>query len=90
MIYRNIRGLYPINNPTKINLLSDLCQDENVYLMCLTETHLNKNIETYEIALDGFDCIRCDRNGRIGGGVGCYIKNTLTPTYTLPFCNLYC
>ena len=58
--------------------------------MCLTESHLTSDINNFELSLNDWDIIRSDRNGRIGGGVICYIKNSLTPTYVHTYDNMYC
>ena len=43
----------------------------------LTETHLNTNHLDGEIKIDGYNCVRSDRNGRSHGGVCLYLDKSL-------------
>ena len=47
-------------------------------VLCFTESWLDENIPDSEITLDGFKGpIRCDRHGRLGGGVVVYCKKNI-------------
>ena len=89
-MFGNIRGLLPLNNSTKVQYISDLIKSENLFMICLTESHLNPMIANSEIQINDWDIIRADRMGRIGGGVICYLRKDVTPTYVKSFCNSYC
>ena len=46
----------------------------------LTETWLNESIMDHEILPTAYNIYRCDRVGRIGGGVMTAVKSTLSST----------
>ena len=76
IIFGNIRGLKPLCNGTKIDLISDLANISNSDFMILTESHLKDEIQDCEIAIDGFSVNRCDRKTKTkGGGVVIYSKD---------------
>ena len=60
----NVRGLIPSNNPTKISYLYDVAKLNNVAWICLTETHLKKNIDDSELINDDWSIVRADRTKR--------------------------
>ena len=49
-------------------------------VICLTETWLNESIMDHEILPTAYNIYRCDRVGRIGGGVMTAVKSTLSST----------
>ena len=67
----NIRSLR-----NKVGYLSDLASEYDI--LCVTESHLDENVETSELFIDGFypDPIRKDRTAH-GGGIVIYISNKL-------------
>ena len=67
-----------------------MIKSENLFMICLTESHLNPMISNSEIQIKDWDIIRSDRIGRLGGGVICYLRKDLTPTYIKSFCNKFC
>ena len=65
----------------RIETLSDVCNNLNISVLILTETHLDDTIPNNVMALTGYhDPVRHDRqfNGRYGGGCIVYILETLT------------
>ena len=76
----NIQGLISYKFKEKKNLLEDSARENNAFIICLTETHLNKNIKDAEIHIENFVPFRTDRGGgRKGGGVVVYILRDLAP-----------
>ena len=57
-----------------MNYIKDICIDENLEFLGLTETHLSSDVVDAEIAIDGYNILRQDRIGRTHGGVILYIK----------------
>ena len=51
--------------------------DKDASVICLSESHLSKNIDDKNINIDGYMIFRNDRNGRSGGGVAAYVINKL-------------
>ena len=64
----NIRGLYSNHNTEKIDIIYDLAVDNNAFLICLTETHLKKNILNSEITNKYWSILRADRTDTLCGG----------------------
>ena len=61
----------------KVQLISELANNENVLTITLTETHLNEKIPDSEIQMKNYIGFRADRTvGRKNGGVITYIKAT--------------
>ena len=68
LLNANVRS---INN--KVDELSVLVRDQQLDLVCLTESWLNASLPDIDIA--GYKCVRRDRcNGKRGGGVICLIN----------------
>ena len=67
----NIRSLR-----NKVAYLSDIASDYDI--VCVTESHLDENVDTKDLFIDGFypDPIRKDRTAH-GGGIVIYISNKL-------------
>ena len=74
LLFGNIRGLVNTNSTYKMDLLKDLVNDRNCFLVCLTESHLNTYISHTETDLIGWEQVRSDRDKRIGGGGGVLCK----------------
>ena len=61
-------------------MLGELSQTYNCILMCITESHLRKEIRDAEIAIDGYQLHRMDRReGRKKGGVAVYVRDSVAP-----------
>ena len=90
LMFVNIRGLVNSNSSYKMDLLKDLVSDRNCFLVCLTESHLNTYIPHTETDLIVWEQVRSDRDKIIGGGVVCYVRDTIPLTNSLIFSNSYC
>ena len=78
LIYTNIQGLYTGKDiRRKINYLSDICTDDDIKIIILTESHLKNEIKDEEIKINNFQIYRTDRTKRTRGGVCVYIHETL-------------
>ena len=87
----NIRGLYPMSNKTKVAHLSDLACESQAPFIALTETHLNSEIQSAEIQIQGYKLYRSDRmGGRSHGGCAVYCREDLTVKEKMKFSNNYC
>ncbi len=85
VLYTNSNGLF--------NKLSELKQSIAIYgsdIVCVCETHLNKDILDAEIDIPGFTMFRRDRDFSVtkdvncvskGGGSIIYVRNKLSPTH---------
>lgn len=62
---------------SKLDELRRIAAISNVDVICVCESWLNERIDDKVIMLDGYQVIRCDRIGRLGGGVMMYVKNGL-------------
>ena len=60
---------------------------ENANMILLTESHLNGEINDCEVAINGFNIHRCDREYKSHGGVMMYIKNDLNAIKVFDFKN---
>ena len=71
IFHLNIRSLR-----SKISYLSEIASEYDV--LCLTETHLDENVASSELEIDGYssDIIRKDRTAH-GGGIALYATNKL-------------
>ena len=77
IITGNVRGLNPGVNYSKIEYLSDLADNNESYIISMTESHLSDSISDHEIAIDGWSSFRADRTDRTGGGVITYCRENL-------------
>lgn len=83
MIYCNIEGLLTRNKRYKTKLLEEHSKSENVFIICLTESHLRKAIENAEVKIAGYKLFRADRmEGRKKGGVAVYVRDELVSNTT--------
>ena len=72
IIHLNINSLLP-----KIDEIRNIAKSSNLSIIGLSETELDDSVFDAEINIEGYTLIRSDRN-RHGGGVACYIKQSLT------------
>ena len=70
-IHPNINSLLP-----KIDDLQYIVKNSNAAVICISETKLNNTAYDFEVAIDGYNVVRSDRN-RKRGGVACYIRNNI-------------
>ena len=77
IIICNIQGLNTKKQKHKVELISELANNENTLTITLTETHLNEKILDSEIQMKNYIGFRADRTlGRKNRGVIAYIKAT--------------
>ena len=88
IMYGNVRGLINNGGLHKLETISDMAK--NCFMLSFTESHLNKYISINESELPGWEQIRCDRSKRLGGGVVCYVRDTLPICNSLIHSNSYC
>ena len=60
----------------KINELESIMASENIDLVAVTETWFNESHD-WDITIPGFSLYRKDREGRKGGGVALYMKDSI-------------
>lgn len=65
---------------SKLGVLQDIVYGLDLDVIFLTETWLNESIMDHEILPRAYNICRCDRVGRVGGGVMTAIKSTLSST----------
>ena len=70
-IHLNINGLLP-----KIDELRYIAKNSNAAVIGISETKLDNTVYDSEVAVDGYNIVRNDKN-RKGGGVACYIRNNI-------------
>lgn len=73
LAHLNIRSLLP-----KLNHLKEHISSANYTILCLTETWLSPTTLSDVIAVEGYALVRKDRRLGRGGGVGMYIKNSVS------------
>jgi hypothetical protein len=74
IVHVNIQSL--INKVDHINLL---LQENNIHVLCITESWLTNDIDDSDIKINGYDICRLDRNnGMSHGGIVCYIKEGIS------------
>lgn len=57
--------------------IQQLFQDENPFVVCVSETHLTADMADDEIAMPGYNLVNCYSNSRHTGGTTIYIKSFL-------------
>ena len=72
MALLHVRSIVP-----KIDEIRYFLQCVHLDIFTISETWLDKNVDSSEIAVSGYNLLRVDRN-RHGGGVALYIKNHIT------------
>ena len=88
VLYLNARSLkafvHPIGDKSvkicKISLLQQLTYSGNYDVVCVCETWLNSSVLNSEILPNYGSIFRCDRTGRIGGGVLVAVKTGIQVT----------
>ena len=71
IVHINIQSL--VNKLEHIKLLLD---ENQIHILCITETWLTNNIDDCIVNIDGYNMYRMDRsNGKLHGGLMCYIKD---------------
>ena len=86
----NVRSL---SAPTRLVDLEILCANNNVDILCLSETWLSPSHSSSTLKLNGFQPLfRRDRPCGSHGGVGIYVRNSLsvTPLPLPPAINIEC
>ena len=78
---RSLKAFVPADNDSsfkvcKITLLQHLVYSGSYDLICICETWLNESVLSSEL-LPGYSIFRCDRVGKIGGGVLVAIKSNI-------------
>lgn len=66
---------------TKLDELRQISQLSNVDVICVTESWLNDRIDNPLLTIEGYNIVRHDRKGRLGGGILIFIKEGMR--YTL-------
>ena len=71
LLHLNINSLL-----TKIDELRSIAKQCDAAVIGISESKLDLTVCDSEISIDGYDIIRNDRDRR-GGGVACFVKNTI-------------
>ena len=75
----NVNGLYTRNDKTKVEKLRLVAAESNAKMIAVTESHLNNEVLSAEIDMEGYQIYRADRTpGRIKGGIILYVENELS------------
>ena len=72
VVYANARGLI-----SKLASVKEMLSETGAIVACVTETHLSEN---KGVAIDGYSFFGRAREGKSGGGVGIFVKNTMKQT----------
>ena len=85
----NIRRLITPSGATKSGFLYDQAELSRALLVAVTETWLCPDIMDSEVThnFPGYSLLRCDRQGRQGGGVALYLREDLTGDVLCTFDN---
>lgn len=76
IIVTNVRS---VNSIHKVDELECIIKNNDVQIVCLTESWLKDYCPDDVVNISGFTTVRHDRNdGRRGGGVLCYVANSLS------------
>ena len=75
LLYYNARSLLP-----KKDELKGLHEVESPDVICIVETWLSDSISDNELALSGYQCVRCDRDCQ-GGGVLIYVHSSFAVNF---------
>ena len=91
-ILSNIQRLITPTGRTKSGFLSDQAQQQGALLVGVPETWLSPQIIDSEVChnFPGYSILRCDREGRQGGGVCLYVREDLTADILCRFDNGVC
>ena len=74
-IHININSLLP-----KIDEVHYITNITNASIIGISETKLDETFLSSESEVDGYNLVRLDQSRR-GGGVACYIKNSIAYSY---------
>lgn len=77
----NVRSL--LNN---FDIFKDQLNGLKLDILGVSETWLHRGVSDRAVAIENYSFIRCDRNTRVGGGVGIYISNEFE--YTVIVCEV--
>jgi len=61
---------------SKIEEIRQFVLDFKPHVICFSETKIDSSVTSAEVLIDGYSTIRRDRN-RHGGGVACYVNNSI-------------
>ena len=82
VLLTNIEGVKTRNRKDKTKQLLEMALLENIVLIAVTESHLNVDVMSGEVDIEGFDLIRTDRlEGTKKGGVGVYIRRDVAQLF---------
>lgn len=62
---------------TKLDELREILSVSEVDVISISETWLNEKVSTSVLKIDGYQIVRNDRSGRLGGGIALFIRNGL-------------
>ena len=79
-IHLNINSILPKTD--KIHYIAKLT---NATVIGLSETKLDNAVLSSELEIEGYDLVRSDRSRR-GGGVACFVKNSISYNRKPNFC----
>ena len=79
-IHLNINSLLP-----KIDEIRYVAKLTNATVIGLSETKLDNTVLSSELEIEGYDLVRSDRSRR-GGGVACFVKNSISYNRKPNFC----
>ena len=79
-IHLNINSILP-----KIDKIRYIAKLTNATVIGLSKTKLSKAILSSELEIEGYDLLRSDRSRR-GGGVTCFVKNSISYNQKPNFC----
>ena len=79
-IHLNIYGILP-----KIDEIRYIAKLANATIIGLSETKLDNAVLSSELEIEGYDLVRSDRSRR-GGGVACFVKNSISYNRKPNFC----
>ena len=70
---------------SKIDEIRYIDKLTNAIIIGLSETKLDNTVLSSELEIEGYDLVRSDRSRR-GGGVACFVKNSISYNRKLNFC----
>ena len=79
-IHLNINSLLP-----KIDEIRYVAKLTNATVIGLSETKLDNTVLSSKLEIEGYDLVRSDWSRR-GGGVACFVKNSISYNWETNFC----
>ena len=79
-IHLNINSLL-----SKIDEIRYIAKLKNAAVIGLSETKFDNTVLSSELEIEGYDLVRSDRSRR-GGGVACFVKNSISYNQKPNFC----